>query len=176
VITHSPVADTEATPLRVITPQKSAVMLRKILQATPDRPLPRESSLPPPPPMTIHDFWANVVRNYKLVHRTMPGFLFHKIRDGGIPSVLRRVVWSAMAGVTSEYTAEMTNIYARLEVGGIGGWDKDIGRDLNRTWPEVEMFKEQDGEGQRGLRGVLGGYSVWDNTVGYCQGYLLQMT
>jgi len=77
-----------------------------------------------------------------------------------------------MAGITPEYAAEMTNIYTRLEGGGIGGWDKDIGRDLNRTWPDVEMFKEQDGRGQRGLRGVLGGYSVWDNTVGYCQGYL----
>lgn len=121
--------------------------------------------------MTIHDFWANAVRNYTLVHRTMPVFLFHKIRDGGIPSVLRRVVWTAMAGVTPEYAAQMNNIYARLEVGGIGGWDKDIGRDLNRTWPEVDMFKEHDGEGQRGLRGVLGGYSVWDNNVGYCQGY-----
>lgn len=145
--------------------------LRKILEQTPDRPLPRQSSLPSPPPMTIHDFWANVVRNYKLVHRTMPGFLFHKIRDGGVPSVLRRVVWTAMAGITPEYAGEMTNIYSRLEVGGIGGWEKDIGRDLHRTWPDVEMFKEQNGEGQRGLRGVLGGYSVWDNHVGYCQGY-----
>lgn len=76
-----------------------------------------------------------------------------------------------MAGVTPEYATQMDNIYARLEVGGIGGWDKDIGRDLHRTWPEVDMFKEHDGEGQRGLRGVLGGYSVWDNNVGYCQGY-----
>jgi len=153
------------------TPRKPGLTtLRKILETTPER-LPRESCLPSPPPMTIHDFWANVVRNYALVHRTMPVFLFHKIRDGGVPSVLRRVVWMAMAGITPEYAAEMTNIYARLEGGGIGGWDKDIGRDLNRTWPDVEMFKEQDGHGQRGLRGVLAGYSVWDNTVGYCQGY-----
>lgn len=145
--------------------------LRRILESSPEKPLPRDSCLPSPPPMTIHDFWANAVRNYTLVHRTMPVFLFHKIRDGGVPSVLRRVVWSAMAGVTPEYSTEMNSIYGRLEVGGIGGWDADIGRDLNRTWPDVEMFKEQDGVGQRGLRGVLGGYSVWDNTVGYCQGY-----
>ena len=144
--------------------------LRKILQSTPTRQLPRESCLPSPPPMTVQEFWANVVKDCELVHRTMPGFLFHKIRDGGVPSVLRRVVWTAMAGVTPQYAAEMTNIYSRLEVGGIGGWDKDIGRDLHRTWPEVEMFKDEEGEGQRGLRGVLGGYSVWDNNVGYCQG------
>jgi hypothetical protein len=145
--------------------------LRKILESATDKPLPRESCLPSPPPLTVHDFWVNVVRNYKLVYRTMPAFLFHKIRDGGIPSVLRRVVWTAMAGVTPEYTVEMTNIYTRLEAGGISGWDNDIGRDLNRTWPEVEMFKEQGGEGQRGLRGVLGAYSIWDDHVGYCQGY-----
>lgn len=78
-----------------------------------------------------------------------------------------------MAGITPEYTSEMTSIYEKLEVGGIGGWEKDIGRDLHRTWPEVEMFKEQGGEGQRGLRGVLGGFSVWDNNVGYCQGYII---
>ena len=145
--------------------------LRTILESAPDGQLPRESCLPSPPPMTIHDFWVNVVRNYKLVHRTMPAFLFHKIRDGGVPSVLRRVVWTAMMGVTPAYAMEMANVYARLEAGGISGWDGDIGRDLNRTWPEVDMFKEQDGEGQRGLRRVLGGYSVWDNDVGYCQGY-----
>jgi Rab-GTPase-TBC domain len=123
--------------------------------------------------LTIHDFWANIVANYQLAHRAMPVFLFNKIRDGGVPPPLRRLVWASMAGITEDYLAEMTNIYMRLEVGGIGGWDKDIGRDLNRTWPEVEMFKDEDGEGQRGLRGVLGGYSVWDNDVGYCQGYLL---
>ena len=54
--------------------------LRRILEATPEGPLPRESCLPSPPPMTIHDFWANVVKNYTLVHRTMPVFLFHKIQ------------------------------------------------------------------------------------------------
>jgi len=103
----------------------------------------------------------------------MPMFLFNKIRDGGVPPPLRRVVWFAMAGVTNEYATEMASIYSRLEVGGIGGWDKDIGRDLHRTWPEVDMFKEEDGLGQRGLKGVLEGYSVWDNAVGYCQGYRL---
>jgi hypothetical protein len=129
-------------------------------------------SLPSPPPITVHDFWANVVRNYDLVRRTMPAFLFHKVRDGGIPSVLRRIVWTAMAGITPEYMSQMSQVYARLEVGGVdGGWERDIGRDLNRTWPEVHMFKEPNGEGQRGLRGVLGAYSVWDHEVGYCQGY-----
>jgi hypothetical protein len=120
--------------------------------------------------MTVHDFWANVVRNYKLVQRTMPAFLFHKIRDGGIPSVLRRIVWSAMAGITRQYASEMESVYVRLEGGGISSWEKDIGRDITRTLPDVQMFKEQDGEGQRGLRGVLQAYSVWDHDVGYCQG------
>ena len=118
----------------------------------------------------MHEFWANVVRNYKLVQRTMPAFLFHKVRDGGIPSVLRRIVWTAMAGITPEYAAEMGSVYPRLQGGGVGTWERDIGRDISRTWPDVEMFKKQDGEGQRGLRGVLGAYSVWDHDVGYCQG------
>ena len=150
-------------------------LLKEILQGAPEE-QPVES-LPSPPPITVHDFWANVVRNYRLVHRTMPGFLFHKIRDGGIPSVLRRIVWTAMAGITPDYMTQMSQVYARLEIGGVhGGWERDIGRDLNRTWPDVHMFKEQNGEGQRGLRGVLGAYSVWDHEVGYCQGYLIIMT
>jgi Rab-GTPase-TBC domain len=128
-------------------------------------------SLPPPPALTVADFWANVVRNYKLVQRTMPAFLFHKIRDGGIPSVLRRIVWTAMAGITPSYAQEMQTVYVRLEGGGGGTWKRDIGRDITRTWPGVQMFKEQDGEGQKALRGVLQAYSVWDHDVGYCQGY-----
>ncbi|KAK7204217.1 rab-GTPase-TBC domain-containing protein [Myxozyma melibiosi] len=49
-------------------------------------------------------------------------------------------------------------------------YDKVIFRDLHRTFPEVEMFRERGGPGQQMLGQVLRAFSVYDMQVGYCQG------
>lgn len=43
-------------------------------------------------------------------------------------------------------------------------------RDLHRTFPTVEMFRERGGHGQQMLGQVLRAFSVYDMQVGYCQG------
>ncbi len=45
-----------------------------------------------------------------------------------------------------------------------------IRRDIARTYPEHELFKEKDGGGQEALFNVMKAYSVHDREVGYCQG------
>ncbi len=49
-------------------------------------------------------------------------------------------------------------------------YEKTIQRDLARTFPGLEMFREEGGEGQTKLERVLRAYSVYDAFVGYCQG------
>jgi phytoene/squalene synthetase len=45
-----------------------------------------------------------------------------------------------------------------------------IQRDLARTFPGVEMFKQEGGDGQKAMEHVLTAYSLYDSLVGYCQG------
>lgn len=53
------------------------------------------------------------------------------------------------------------SIYLKLQV---------IRRDIARTYPEHEFFKEKDGLGQESLFNVMKAYSLHDREVGYCQG------
>ena len=48
--------------------------------------------------------------------------------------------------------------------------EKVIKRDIARTYPELEYFKEERGPGQASLYNVMKAYSIHDSEVGYCQG------
>lgn len=47
--------------------------------------------------------------------------------------------------------------------------EKIIRRDIYRTYPEHDFFKD-GGKGQQGLLNVIKAYSLHDREVGYCQG------
>eukprot|EP01112_Ceratiomyxa_fruticulosa_P020000 TRINITY_DN668_c0_g1_i4.p1 TRINITY_DN668_c0_g1~~TRINITY_DN668_c0_g1_i4.p1 ORF type:complete len:429 (-),score=79.49 TRINITY_DN668_c0_g1_i4:99-1385(-) len=49
-------------------------------------------------------------------------------------------------------------------------FDELIKLDISRTFPQVKMFEELDGEGQRKLFRVLKAYSIYNPNVGYKQG------
>lgn len=44
-----------------------------------------------------------------------------------------------------------------------------IVRDIGRTYPEIEFFKDE-GKGQQHLFNLLKAYSIHDPQIGYCQG------
>jgi len=48
--------------------------------------------------------------------------------------------------------------------------DDVISRDINRTFPANDYFKESGGNGQEQLFRISRGYAVYDAEVGYCQG------
>ena len=48
--------------------------------------------------------------------------------------------------------------------------EKIIKRDIARTYPKHDFFKDKDGPGQVGLFNVMKAYSLHDKEVGYCQG------
>lgn len=125
----------------------------------------RASQLPSPPPMTELEFWAALVRDYpQTVHR-LPMLTLNKIR-GGIPAPLRGVVWQSASGARAKLIEDQ---YDQL-CGESSPYENIINKDLGRSFPGVDMFKDPEGEGQKMLGRVLKCFSLYDNKIGYCQG------
>lgn len=111
------------------------------------------------------DFWGSVMNNYQLVAQTRPSELSLAIQ-AGIPAALRGMMWQLMSSSKDE---EMEIIYAYY-LKQTTSHEKSIRRDLSRTFPEQDYFKEGKGIGQENLFNVIKAYSLFDEEVGYCQG------
>lgn len=125
----------------------------------------RFSLLPSPPPMTELEFWAALVRDYTGTAQRLPTLTSNKIR-AGIPAPLRGVTWVSMAGARDRGIEEQ---YERLCTES-SPYENMIGKDIGRSFPGVEMFRDPEGEGQKMLGRVLKCFSLYDDKIGYCQG------
>ncbi|OMP87742.1 Ecotropic viral integration site 5 protein-like protein [Diplodia seriata] len=125
----------------------------------------RFSLLPSPPPMTELEFWAALVRDYTGTAQRLPTLTSNKIR-AGIPAPLRGVTWVSMAGARDRGIEEQ---YERL-CNETSPYENMIGKDIGRSFPGVEMFRDPEGEGQKMLGRVLKCFSLYDDKIGYCQG------
>lgn len=115
--------------------------------------------------MTDLEFWAALVKDYQQTAARLPTLLSKKIHKG-IPPPLRGVVWQSMSGARDFALEEQ---YVRLS-GESSPYEPLIGKDLNRSFPGVEMFRDPDGDGQQMLGRVLKAFSLYDTKIGYCQG------
>jgi len=122
-------------------------------------------SLLPAPPMTELEFWAALVQDYRQTAQRLPTLTTNKIR-GGVPPPLRGVVWPSIAGA---HDSDLHSEFSKLS-NEISPYDGLIGKDVGRSFPNVEMFREKDGEGQKMLGRVLKAFSLYDDKIGYCQG------
>ncbi|KIX03424.1 uncharacterized protein Z518_06976 [Rhinocladiella mackenziei CBS 650.93] len=122
-------------------------------------------SLLPAPPMTELEFWAALVQDYTQTAQRLPTLTSNKIR-GGVPPPLRGVVWPSIARAHDGF---LHSEYQRLSTEP-SPYDGLIGKDVGRSFPNVDMFREKDGEGQRMLGKVLKAFSLYDEKIGYCQG------
>lgn len=114
------------------------------------------------------DFWQQVVKDYSDTVQKFPHLLAAKLRYGGIPHPIRGVVWQSMSQSSS---LNLEALYTRLsEEGESSSYDRVIQRDLSRTFPQLDMFKDDGGEGQLAMGRLLRAYSLYDAHVGYCQG------
>jgi hypothetical protein len=125
----------------------------------------RFSQLPSPPPMTELEFWAALVRDYPQTVQRLPTLTLNKIR-GGIPAILRGVVWQSASGARQKLIEDQYDTLC----GESSPYENIINKDLGRSFPGVEMFKDPEGEGQKMLGRVLKCYSLYDHKIGYCQG------
>ncbi|KAI1074991.1 rab-GTPase-TBC domain-containing protein [Whalleya microplaca] len=122
-------------------------------------------SVLPPPPMTDLEFYMALVKDYQQTAARLPTLLSKKIRKG-IPPPLRGVVWQSMASARDTSLLEQ---FDKLS-GESSPYEGIIGKDLGRSFPGVDMFRDPDGDGQRMLGGVLKCFSLYDQKIGYCQG------
>ncbi|KAL8709447.1 MAG: hypothetical protein Q9220_005830 [cf. Caloplaca sp. 1 TL-2023] len=142
----------------------SIQQLKKLVNE-PIKPSLRYSLLPEPPPMTELEFWAALVSNYRQTAQRLPTLTSNKIRNG-VPPPLRGVVWMSIAGARDQSLEEE---YNRLSY-ETSPYENLIEKDIGRSFPNVEMFKDPAGDGQKMLAKVLKAFSIYDQKIGYCQG------
>lgn len=95
---------------------------------------------------------------------------FAKVKERcrkGIPSSVRGRAWQNLSG-SVKLKSENDGVFESL-LQRESEWEKDIKKDLSRTFPFHEMFSETDGSGQRDLFNILKAYSIYDTKTGYCQ-------
>lgn len=84
----------------------------------------------------------------------------------GIPEALRGEVWLRLTDCSSE-TSIMDNY--RVLITKECSADPVIMRDIHRTFPAHDFFKDSGGLGQESLAKISRAYAVYDEEVGYCQ-------
>lgn len=117
------------------------------------------------PPMTELEFWVALVQDYPSTASRLPTLTTTKIRSG-VPPPLRGVVWASMAGARDR---DLEDAYEKL-VYEKSPYEGIINKDVGRSFPGVELFRDADGEGQKMLGRVLKCFSLHDKDIGYCQG------
>ncbi|PLB34945.1 putative GTPase activating protein (Evi5) [Aspergillus candidus] len=142
---------------------QSLHQIKRLIDEDPNSSL-RYSQLAPPP-MTELEFWAALVADYSRTAHRLPTLTTNKIR-GGVPAPLRGVVWPSLAGARD---STLLSEFQRL-CGESSPYEGLIGKDIGRSFPNVEMFRDPNGEGQQMLGRVLKCFSLYDTQIGYCQG------
>jgi len=88
----------------------------------------------------------------------------------GIPPSLRATVWTRLSG-TYGLLRKNTGVYEALKTKlDEIEFKEELKSDVSRTYPDLLLFSEPDGVGQKALYNVLGCYSLFDNETGYHQG------
>ncbi|XP_059060324.1 rab GTPase-activating protein 1-like isoform X2 [Achroia grisella] len=107
--------------------------------------------------------WAQVLRSWV---GTRPRALNHLVRVG-VPEALRGEVWLRLAGI--DENDKLMDTYRTL-ISKPCPFDAVIKRDIARTFPAHDFFREAGGLGQDSLMRMAHAYAVYDHEVGYCQG------
>ncbi|KAL6963231.1 Rab GTPase-activating protein 1, partial [Sarracenia purpurea var. burkii] len=98
--------------------------------------------------------------------KTRPKQLTMLVRQG-IPEALRGEVWQRLT--INEKDDELLNNY-RILISKECSAELVIQRDIHRTFPAHDFFKDAGGVGQDTLFNISKAYAVYDTEIGYCQG------
>uniref|UniRef100_A0A183BKM7 Rab-GAP TBC domain-containing protein n=1 Tax=Globodera pallida TaxID=36090 RepID=A0A183BKM7_GLOPA len=108
--------------------------------------------------------WGNLVKSWDTEMKRRPNCVKELVRRG-IPQHFRTIAWQLLSGAHSTQIHDLYAEYIRQS----SPYEKAIARDIPRTFPELEFFKD-GGRGQQSLFNVIKAYSLHDREVGYCQG------
>ncbi|XP_037074335.1 ecotropic viral integration site 5 ortholog-like isoform X2 [Pollicipes pollicipes] len=109
--------------------------------------------------------WGRIVNEWDLHWKKKQQQVKDLVRRG-IPHHFRGIVWQLLCGA---HNSPVKAKYAE-HIKATSACEKSIRRDIARTYPEHDFFKEKNGMGQESLFNVMKAYSLHDREVGYCQG------
>ncbi|XP_042229532.1 rab GTPase-activating protein 1-like isoform X2 [Homarus americanus] len=112
------------------------------------------------------DMWRQVLPKLQAAPQQLPKGVSGLVKRG-IPEALRGEVWQLLAGCSDD--VDMMETYRVLITKDCAS-EQVILRDINRTFPAHDYFKEAGGIGQDALYKISKAYAVYDEEVGYCQG------
>jgi hypothetical protein len=107
-----------------------------------------------------------VIDNFGAVIDTQMDDMRQHLAKGGIPSPIRGLLWQIIS--KSRDSFDMETEYKEILKKSVSPFEKQIQRDLTRTFPNHPYFMQESG--RQALFNVAKAYSIFDQEVGYCQG------
>ncbi|XP_041913892.1 ecotropic viral integration site 5 protein homolog isoform X4 [Alosa sapidissima] len=109
--------------------------------------------------------WGRIVNDWEEIRKKKEKQLKDLVRKG-IPHHFRAIVWQLLCSAQNMPIKDQYSELLKMS----SPCEKLIRRDIARTYPEHQFFKEKDSLGQEVLFNVMKAYSLVDREVGYCQG------
>ncbi|KAF6201001.1 hypothetical protein GE061_005448, partial [Apolygus lucorum] len=108
--------------------------------------------------------WGKIANDWD-AYKKKSNYIKDMVRKG-IPHHFRGIIWQLLCDAHNSPEKDQFAEYIKAT----SACEKVIRRDIARTYPEHDLFKEKDGVGQESLFNVMKAYSLHDREVGYCQG------